>query len=74
MDLTIPGGMGGKEAVAKILAIDPHARVIVSSGYSSDPVMADYEKYGFSAAISKPYLLQDLARGIESVYLSGGRA
>ncbi|HFQ81060.1 MAG TPA: response regulator, partial [Desulfobacterales bacterium] len=60
MDLTIPGGMGGKEAVTKILALDPRARVIASSGYSNDPVMTDFHSYGFCAAITKPYLINDL--------------
>jgi DNA-binding NarL/FixJ family response regulator len=63
--------MGGKEAVRKILAIAPDARVIVSSGYSSDPVMANYKQYGFTAAIGKPYQLQDLAAGIEMCLQSG---
>jgi CheY-like chemotaxis protein len=66
MDLTIPGGMGGKEAVGEILALDPGARVVVSSGYSSDPVMASYKEYGFLAAVAKPYQMQDLAQGIEA--------
>ena len=60
MDLTIPGGMGGKEAVAGILALDPQARVIVSSGYSDDPVMADFREYGFCACLTKPYELGDV--------------
>ncbi len=55
MDLTIPGHMGGKEAVGKILEIDPHAKVIVSTGYSTDPVVAEFQKYGFSAAMNKPF-------------------
>ncbi len=62
MDLTIPGGMGGKEAVGRILALDPAARVVVSSGYSEDPVMADYRRYGFSGVMAKPFLLDDLIR------------
>ncbi|MFW8600538.1 hybrid sensor histidine kinase/response regulator [Desulfobacterota bacterium M19] len=61
MDLTIPGGMGGKEAVHEILAINPQARVIVSSGYSTDPVMASYQKYGFCGTLVKPYRFVDLA-------------
>jgi two-component system cell cycle sensor histidine kinase/response regulator CckA len=60
MDLTIPGGMGGKEAVQKILAIDPEAKVIVSSGYSNDPVMAKFKDYGFCSAIAKPYRISEL--------------
>lgn len=59
MDLTIPKGMGGKEAVQKLLEINPEAKVIVSSGYSNDPVMADFKAYGFSATLSKPSRLSD---------------
>ncbi len=65
MDLTIPGGMGGKDAVREILAVDPEARVIVSSGYSNDPVMADCRAYGFRAAVTKPYRLDDLDAALE---------
>jgi len=61
MDLTIPGGMGGREAAERILALDPAARLIVSSGYSHDPVMADFGSYGFCAAIAKPYRVSELA-------------
>lgn len=46
MDLTIPNGMGGKEAIIEVLKIDLKAKVIVSSGYSNDPVMSDYLDYG----------------------------
>jgi|GEM_PF-445542 len=55
MDLTIPGGMGGKEAARHILDIDPNALLVVSSGYSNDPVVAEYAQYGFSAMMAKPY-------------------
>ena len=67
MDLTIPGGIGGREAAEKLLAIDPEAKLIVASGYSNDPVMADYKKYGFCAAIAKPFDLKELNDAITSV-------
>ena len=68
MDLTIPGGMGGKEAVKEILAIDQDAKVIVSSGYSNDPIMADCRQYGFCAAMVKPYQLQDFKTIISQIF------
>ncbi|MDH3360481.1 MAG: ATP-binding protein, partial [Desulfobulbaceae bacterium] len=67
MDLTIPGGMGGKEAVKKILEIDKNAKVIVSSGYSNDPIMANYKDYGFSGAIVKPFEVKELTNIINKV-------
>ena len=69
MDLTIPGGMGGKDAVGKVLQIDPQAKVIVSSGYSNDPVMADFSEYGFLGALVKPFQIQEL-KGIVSEVMS----
>lgn len=62
MDLTISGGMGGKEAVREILRLDRDARVIVSSGYSNDTVFIRYEDYGFCGAIVKPYDLANISR------------
>ncbi len=62
MDLTIPGGMGGVEAVKQIIAIDSQARVIVSSGYSQDPILDNYQAFGFCNIVSKPYQLLDLSR------------
>jgi CheY-like chemotaxis protein len=67
MDLTIPGGMGGKEAIQKLLEVDANARVIVSSGYSSDPVMAHYQQYGFKGMVAKPFNMKDLLSAIEAV-------
>jgi len=64
-DLTIPGGMGGREVMGKILQLDPQARGVVASGYSNDPIMSAYEDYGFCAAVSKPFRLQELADVIE---------
>ncbi|MBU1564543.1 MAG: response regulator [Proteobacteria bacterium] len=55
MDLTIPGGMGGGEAIGAILAIDPESKAFVSSGYANDPIMVHYQDYGFSGVIAKPF-------------------
>lgn len=61
MDLTVRGGMGGKEAVRGILAADPEAHVIVFSGYSNDPIMAHPQDYGFRDVLQKPFSMQDLS-------------
>jgi signal transduction histidine kinase len=60
MDLTVPGGMGGKEAARLILEIDPNAVLIVSSGYSNDPVIANFRQYGFRGAVVKPFSVTTL--------------
>jgi PAS domain S-box-containing protein len=67
MDLTIPGGMGGREAIKKLLEIDPDIKAIVSSGYSNDPVIADFKSYGFCEFIAKPYSRMELSRKISQV-------
>jgi len=61
LDLTIPGGKGGKEVIQKLREIDPKVKAIVSSGYSNDPVMADYMHYGFSGVVVKPYDFDELS-------------
>lgn len=71
MDLTIPGGIGGKEAVKTLLEVDPSAKVIVSSGYSNDPIMADYERHGFKRVVLKPYKVPELARAVYEVIKGG---
>jgi len=60
LDLTIPGGMGGKETIKKLLEIDPDVKAIVSSGYATDPIMSEYKKYGFSGVVPKPYKLRQM--------------
>jgi CheY-like chemotaxis protein len=60
LDLTVYGGMGGKDAARQILLEDPSARLIVSSGYAYDPIMLDPAAYGFQSTLAKPYLLSDL--------------
>jgi CheY-like chemotaxis protein len=72
MDLTVPGSMGGQEAVQQILRIDPDACVIVSSGYSQDPVMSDFRKHGFRGVVVKPYNIEDLAEAVQCALGPGG--
>lgn len=67
MDLTIPGGMGGEEAITKLLEIDAKALAIVTSGYSNDAVMIHYEDYGFKGRLKKPVSLSELAQEIKRV-------
>ncbi|MEI7816296.1 MAG: PAS domain S-box protein [Desulfuromonadales bacterium] len=67
MDLTIPAGMGGKETAQQILAIDQAACLIVSSGYSNDPIMADFTTYGFRAAVAKPYSMTEFSQLLSSL-------
>ncbi|MBN1947791.1 MAG: GAF domain-containing protein [Bradymonadales bacterium] len=66
MDLTVPGGLGGKEAIQKLVSIDPAVRVLVSSGYSNDPIMANYKIHGFVGVLEKPYDLENLAEGVQA--------
>jgi PAS domain S-box-containing protein len=68
MDLTIPGGLGGKDTIHQLLGIDPDVKAIVSSGYSNDPVMADHEKYGFKGVVCKPYNLKELEAALLKVF------
>ena len=67
MDLTVPGGTGGIAAVGRLLEEHPEARVIVSSGYSENPVMANYAEYGFRGVVAKPYEISELSRALSSV-------
>ncbi|MEI6797136.1 MAG: hybrid sensor histidine kinase/response regulator, partial [Methanomassiliicoccales archaeon] len=67
MDLLVHHGMGGKEAIKGLLEIDPDAGAIVASGYSDDPIMANYRQYGFAAALHKPYRIEDLIAAISNL-------
>jgi len=73
MDLTIPGGMGGRETMQKLLEIDPHVRAIVSSGYSDDAVMSNYTNYNFKGVIAKPYRIEELSRTVRMVLSETGK-
>jgi two-component system, cell cycle sensor histidine kinase and response regulator CckA len=70
MDLTIRGGMGGQEAVAVLRSMDPKVKAIVSSGYSNDPVMAEYGDYGFVGVVAKPYRIEELSEVLQRVLAS----
>ncbi len=67
VDLTVPGGMGGKELTEALLEADPNARIIVTSGYSTDPVLANYSDYGFRGRIAKPFQMKELREEISRV-------
>ena len=71
MDLTVPGGMGGQEAVLRLRAIDENAVAVVYSGYSTDPVLAEYSDYGFDGRLSKPFRIRELAAVLEEVLTPG---
>jgi signal transduction histidine kinase/CheY-like chemotaxis protein len=72
LDLTVPGGMGGKETLKKLQAIAPRVKALVSSGYSDDPIMAHYAEYGFSAVIAKPYKISELSKILKEVIREQG--
>ncbi len=68
LDLTVPGGMGGLKTIIELLKIDPDIKAVVSSGYSNDPVMSNYEDYGFCAIVSKPYTKAQLAEVLNKLF------
>jgi two-component system cell cycle sensor histidine kinase/response regulator CckA len=70
MDLTIAGGIGGKETIKELIKLDPDVKAIVSSGYSNDPIMANCGEYGFCGIISKPFTIDDLIKTLQDVLLS----
>jgi len=67
LDLTIPGGKGGKDVIKELLKYDPNVRAIVSSGYSNDPIMSEYEKHGFKAVLPKPYTIESVNKILRDV-------
>ncbi len=71
LDLTLPGGMGGKDALKKLIEIDPTVNAVVSSGYAMDATMSRYEDFGFRGVIAKPYEAAELGRKVRDVIASG---
>jgi PAS domain S-box-containing protein len=72
MDLTVPGGMGGREAMQELVKLDPNVRAIVSSGYSRDPVLGSYRRHGFCGILPKPYGLDQLRKAVKDVLPQDG--
>jgi CheY-like chemotaxis protein len=71
LDLTVPGGAGGKQALEKLKDIDPKVKALLSSGYVDDPIMTDYEHYGFSGVITKPYEVEELSEMLRAMLGEG---
>jgi PAS domain S-box-containing protein len=67
MDLTVPGGMGGKEAMEKLLEFDPGVKAVASSGYTEGPTITDFKKHGFCGFVAKPYNIQELSRVVREL-------
>ncbi len=72
LDLTIAGGMGGKETIQKLRAYDPAVKAMVTSGYSNDPLMANFRDHGFRDVIVKPYKSVELSRKLHALMTGGG--
>jgi CheY-like chemotaxis protein len=69
MDLTIPNGQGGRETIKQLRELDREVKVVVSSGYSDDPIMADHQAYGFNAAMPKPYSFDKLQQVVAGLFI-----
>jgi len=73
LDVTVPGGMGGREVIGRLMECDRDVKAIVSSGYSQDPIMADYQRYGFRGVIPKPYNARQLSEVLSRAIGSEGK-
>ena len=73
LDLTIPGGMGGREAIEKLIEIDENVKAIISSGYPEDPIISKYRDYGFLGVASKPYTIEQLSRVLHDILSGAGK-
>jgi CheY-like chemotaxis protein len=65
LDLSVPEGLGGKDAIALLKSYDPEVKAVVSSGYANDPAVQDFRQFGFSGRLSKPYKISDLKEILE---------
>jgi PAS domain S-box-containing protein len=69
IDLTIKGGMGGKETINELIKLEPKVKAIVASGYSNNPIMTDFSKYGFCGVITKPFRVEELINKLQQVLI-----
>ncbi|MBD3331706.1 response regulator, partial [candidate division GN15 bacterium] len=67
LDLTVPGGMGGQSVLRELKRIDKDVRAVVASGYSNDPVLANFRQRGFSGRLIKPFRIEDLANVVNDI-------
>jgi len=67
LDLSVPNGLGGKETIELLRTVDPDVKAVVSSGYTNDPVVQDFSRYGFSERLTKPYNIQEMRNLLENV-------
>ena len=70
MDLTIPGGLGGKETISRLVKIDPAVRAVLASGYADNQILLNYHNYGFRGAVIKPYDMQELSETLHRVIVN----
>jgi PAS domain S-box-containing protein len=71
LDITVPGGLGGKEAIEHLRALDPQVKALISSGYTNDPIMANFAQYGFSGVVTKPYTVEWLQQTLQRILHDG---
>lgn len=67
LDLNVQGGMGGREVIQKLFEIDPNVKAIISSGYSNDPIISDFKRYGFLGSLAKPYKIEKLHETLSGI-------
>jgi DNA-binding NtrC family response regulator len=70
LDITIPGGVRGKETIKSLLDTDPSIKAVVSTGYSNSPLVAEYKKHEFAAVIKKPYTFDELVKTLSALFIS----
>lgn len=70
LDITIPGGIGGRETIESLVKTDPHIKAVVSTGYANSPLISEFRKHGFSAVIKKPYTFEELVKTMSNLFSS----